>query len=72
MDDPNSPLHKINNHNTLRATRLIEALKMFGYDDFGLMKELTKDLLFTKHYDGNPSQEYWLRAYGDTVRIHDY
>jgi hypothetical protein len=60
-DNPNSPLHEDGDHNALRATRLIGALKMFGCFN-GLLKIFAEGLL-PKHYSKHSSYQYWLRAW---------
>jgi hypothetical protein len=60
-DNLESPLHGSTDHNTLRATRVIEALKMFGCFS-GLLKIFAEGLLFT-HYRGHPSFQHWENAW---------
>jgi hypothetical protein len=69
-DNRDSPLHRNNNHNCKRLTRLILALRMFGC--YSLV-EMLKDLLFGKEescvssFRDHDSLEYWRQAISDNV-----
>ncbi|MDR1590788.1 MAG: hypothetical protein LBR92_02205, partial [Puniceicoccales bacterium] len=68
-DNPNSPLHEHGNHNTLRATRFIEALEMFG--SFHFSRNFSEGLL-PKYYSKHPSYSYWIKAFEMKSKINLY
>jgi hypothetical protein len=69
VDNPNSPLHKNGDHNTLRATRFIEALEMFGC--FGDFLKIFSEGLLPEYYSSHPSWKYWYQAWEKTIRLCD-
>jgi hypothetical protein len=67
-DNLSSPLHRDGDHNALRATRFIEALKMFGCFN-GLLKIFAEGLLpeyYSKHH---VYKKYWTKAWENTTRL---
>jgi hypothetical protein len=68
-DNPNSPLHRVGNHNRLRATRLMEALRMFGCFE---LADILRSLLSNDNYRGDPSIPFWQDAYANTHPIAGY
>jgi hypothetical protein len=66
-DNPGSPLHSGTDHNTLRATRFIETLEMFGCFN-GLLKIFAEGLL-PEYYSQHPSWQYWHKAWENTPRL---
>jgi hypothetical protein len=58
VDNPSSVLHINEDHNTKRATRFIEALKMFGCEDLvGVFGTLLR-----RYYQESSSYKHWVNA----------
>jgi hypothetical protein len=61
-DNPNSPLHKLGDHNELRVTRFLEALVMFGC--FGGLFHIFAEGFLPEYYAKHPSfSKYWVKVF---------
>ncbi|MDR1907231.1 MAG: hypothetical protein LBQ03_03395, partial [Puniceicoccales bacterium] len=70
-DNPQSPLHREGDHNTLRVTRLIGALTMFGSKGDAPLHEFLEGTL-PKHYRKSSSLQFWFSAWEKTPSLIKY